>query len=276
MAVLVALAASLMWGASDFLGGTASRRLRALEVYAIAQAIGLVFIAILLVGAGEAGELGPVLVPGTLAGVLAFVGMISLYRALAIGPMGIVAPTASLSVIVPVAYALVRGESPSSLQMLGILLAVAGILLACGPELSNPNGLTPLLLAGLTAVTLGCSLIFMAEGSKVSALATMTVLRVAAIVLCAAALLALRWRLEVRRRDLAPLAAIGVLETGANVSFGVASTLGLLAVTSVLASLYPIVTAVLAAVILRERLRAVQYAGVACAMAGVFLIALMG
>ena len=275
MSALVALAASLMWGTSDFLGGTLSRRLRPVEVYAVAQVIGLLLLAIGLVVTGELALLGDVAVPGLMAGVLAFVGMICLYQALAIGPMGIVAPLASLSVIVPVGYALIGGESPSPLQMLGILLAIAGIVLACGPELSNPNGARPLVLAVVTAVTLGTSLIFMARGSEVSALATMTMLRVAALGLCVLAILVMRWRLEVRPRDMPAIAGIGVLETGANVSFGVASSLGLLTIASVLSSLYPVVTAILAAVFLRERLRPVQYAGVGCAMVGVVLIVLM-
>lgn len=274
MAVVIALAASLMWGTSDFIGGAASRRLRPLEVYAVAQVIGLVVLWIVLLVAGEASAVPDVLVPGAIAGVGAFVGMIALYRALSIGPMGIVAPTASLGVIVPVAYALVGGESPAPLQMLGILLALAGILLACGPELSSPNGLTPLLLAGVAALTLGGSMVFMAQGAATSALATTTVLRIVAILLCVGAILIMRWRLQVTRRDLPSVTAIGLLETGANVGFGVATTLGMLAITAVLASLYPVVTAILAAVVFRERLRPVQYAGVVCAMAGVVLIAM--
>ena len=70
--------------------------------------------------------------------------------------------------------------------------------------------------------------------------------------------------------------AIGVFDAGANVAYGVATTLGLLSTTAVLGSLYPVVTAILAAIVLHERLRAVQYAGVAVAMAGVVMISAGG
>ena len=97
---------------------------------------------------------------------------------------------------------------------------------------------------------------------------------VATIALAALILLVTRRTGGVRRRDLPMLTTIGVFDAGANVLFGVATTLGLLSVTSVLGSLYPVVTAILAAVLLKERLRPVQYAGVAFAMAGVILLGL--
>lgn len=272
MAVLLALASAGMWGTADFIGGVVSRRVRPLEVYGLSQIAGLLLMVVVILVTGESGSIPDVLGPGIATGVIGLVGMIAMYQALAIGPMGVVSPIAALGVIVPVAYALLLGESPRALQVLGIVLAIAGILLACGPELSSPSGLRPLLLAGVAAVSFGTAFIFMAEGSRTSAVATMTVVRVVAAGICVLAILGLRWRLQARGTDLPLIASAGVMEATANLGFGVASTIGLLAVTSVLSSLYPVVTVVLAAVVLRERLRPVQYAGVACAMVGVVLI----
>jgi drug/metabolite transporter (DMT)-like permease len=276
MAVLLALAAAFMWGASDFLGGALSRRLRALEVYGLAQMFGLALMAVVVVLAGEVERIPDVWGPGIGAGVVGLVGMVAFYQALAIGPMGVVSPIAALGVLVPLGYGVLRGESPSSLAVLGIAASVVGILLACGPELTRPQGLRPLLLAALSAVCFGTAFIVMAAGSEVSAAATMTVMRITTVAVCAVAWLALRWRIQATRRDLAPIASAGVLESGANLTFGISSTLGLLSITSVLSSLYPVVTALLAAVVFRERLRVVQYVGVAFAMTGVVLITSAG
>ena len=113
----------------------------------------------------------------------------------------------------------------------------------------------------------------MAEGSKHDALMTMTGMRVVTVVIFAVILLFVRNVGGAKRRDAGPLIAIGVLDAAANVTFGFATTMGLLSVTAVLGDLYPVVTAILAAIVLKERLRPVQYAGVAVAMVGVLLIA---
>ena len=198
--------------------------------------------------------------------------MISFYRALSIGPMGIVSPLVALSVLVPVAFALLRGEAPGSVQVLGIILAVVGILLASGPELSGAESARPLILAGVAAIAFGGMYITMAEGSKTDPLMTMTGMRVTTVVIFAVVLLWVHNLGGVQRRDLLPLAVIGIFDAAANVAFGIATTMGLLSTTSVLGSLYPVVTAILAAVFLHERLKAVQYAGVAAALAGVVMI----
>lgn len=276
MAVLLALASALMWGASDFLGGAVSKRLRALEVYGLAQAFGLAVMVVLILVTGDLVHISDVWLPGVSAGLIGLVGMVAFYRSLAIGPMGVVSPIAALGVLVPLGYSLLRGETPSGLAFLGIAAAVIGILLACGPELSSPQGMRPLILAAIAAVSFGTAFTLMAAGSEVSAGATMTVMRVTTVVVCAGVWIALRWRLQATKRDLPPIAAAGVLEAGANLTFGISSTLGLLSITSVLSSLYPVVTAVLAAIVFRERLRAVQYLGVAFAMVGVVMITAAG
>ncbi len=276
MFAVLALLSSLMWGTADFLGGSVSRRLPALAVYGISQAIGFVALVTVATVTGSWGtDLGywPWAI---VSSVLGLIGMVAFYSALSIGPMGIVSPLVSVSVVVPVAVALIGGELPTSLQILGILAATIGILLASGPELSGAESARPLMLAGIAALAFGGMYVTMARGSEVSALMTMTGMRVVSVVMFAVILLYARNIGGARPRDLVPLAAIGILDASANVLYGVATTLGLLSTTAVLGSLYPVVTAILAAVILRERLRAVQYAGVAVAVAGVLLISASG
>jgi drug/metabolite transporter (DMT)-like permease len=165
---------------------------------------------------------------------------------------------------------------PGGLQILGIIAAVVGILLANGPELSGAESAKPLILAGVAALGFGGMYLTMAEGSVYSPLMTMTGMRVTTMVMFAVILLWVRNLGGAKRSDTLPLVVTGVFDAGANVAYGVATTMGLLATTAVLGSLYPVVTALLAAIVLHERLRAVQYAGVAVAMVGVVMISAGG
>lgn len=276
MAALLAVVSSLMWGAADFLGGVMTRRLPALAVYGLSQAVGFVFLVIVATAVGG-WSADPGYWPWAIgASLLGMCAMLAFYQALSIGPMGIVAPLVALSVLVPVAVSLLRGEMPEPLQVLGIIVAVVGILLASGPELSGAESAKPLILAGVAAVGFGGMFVLMAEGSKHDPLMTMTGMRVTTVLIYAVIFIVARNVGGAQPRDALPLVVIGVLDAGANVMFGFATTLGLLSVTAVLGDLYPVVTAVLAAIFLRERLRGVQYAGVAAALTGVLLIAAGG
>lgn len=273
MAALLALLSSVSWGTGDFLGGVLTRRLPVLAVYCLSQLSGLALLLVVAVATrawtAPTGYL-PWAVAASVAGMLA---MTAFYTALATGRMGIVSPVTSLSVVVPLAVGLlVKGDQPAPAQVLGLLAAVAGVLLASGPELSGEGTGRPVFLALVAAAGFGVMFVGMAEGSAYSPVMTPLVMRTTSIVLSGAVLVARRSVGGVGRRDVAPLLAIGVLDAGANVLFSVATTLGLLSLTSVLGSLYPVMTAVLAAVFLHERLRPVQYAGVAVALTGVALI----
>jgi drug/metabolite transporter (DMT)-like permease len=276
VAVFLALLSSAMWGTSDFLGGLTSRRLPPLAVYGLSQAVGfVVLIVVATVTGGWSAEPGywPWAIAASAVGMVA---MLAFYRALSIGPMGIVSPLVSLSVLVPVAVALLRGETPGPIQILGIIAAIVGILLASGPELSGAESARPLILAGVAAIGFGGMFVFMAAGSAHNPLMTMTAMRITTMLIFVVVLAKVRTFGGAVPRDLLPLAVIGVFDASANVAFGYATTVGLLATTSVLGDLYPVVTAVLAAIVLHERLRAVQYAGVAAALAGVMLISAGG
>jgi drug/metabolite transporter (DMT)-like permease len=186
--------------------------------------------------------------------------------------MGIVSPLVSLGVLVPIAVGLIQGERPGSIEYLGIGLALAGILLASGPELTGAESAQPLLLATVAALAFGGMFVLMAEGSVHSPLMTMTGMRITTVLLMALVLLRVRSLGGAQRTDVPVLVGIGVLDVAANVTYGFASTLGMLSTVSVLGNLYPVVTAVLAAVVLRERLRPIQYIGVVVAIVGVLTL----
>lgn len=276
MAAILALVSSLMWGTADFLGGVTSRRLPVLAVYGISQAAGF---AILMVWTAIAGAWGgdQGFWPWAIASsILGMGGMIAFYSALSIGPMGIVSPLVALSVMIPVAFGLLRGEAPASVQVLGMIVAVGGILLASGPELSGAESARAVLLAGMAGACFGGMYILMAEGSRIDPLMTMTGMRVTTVSIFAVILLRARSVGGARPADLPALAAVGLFDALANVTYGFATTMGLLSTVAVLGSLYPVVTAVLAAVFLHERLKPVQYAGVVAALAGVLMISAGG
>lgn len=144
VAVVLALVSSVMWGAADFLGGVISRRLSAVVVVAWAEAIGLVICTV--AAFAVAGWHGPFdwLWWGVAAGAAGSTGLCCYYIALASGTMGVVSPIASLGVSVPVFVGFLTGEAPGVLQVSGIVVAIVGIVLTSGPELSGERHCDPL------------------------------------------------------------------------------------------------------------------------------------
>jgi drug/metabolite transporter (DMT)-like permease len=281
----LALLSSLLWGTSDFLGGTAARRIPVPSVIGVSQLVALLGLVPLAAAIGALDEPRAYVVPGVLAGLAGVAALACFYRALAIGTMGIVAPVAALGVVVPILAGLVSGESPSALQVAGMAVAVVGVVLASGPELSGDGrgGATALLLAGASALGFGVVFVLLAEGSGGedgtlgAVVMTLLTMRLTSVVVLSGLLLATArsrgWEVGVRRGDLVLLVTIGVFDVGANGAFAVASQSDLISVTAVLASLYPVMTALLARQFHGERLRGIQLVGVAAALLGVVLLA---
>lgn len=276
MASLLALLSSILWGAADFYGGNLSKRYQALAVTAVSQAFGLLTgVIIILVSSSW---LMPTLdwdnyfLSGVLAGLFGFVGLISFYSGLATGRMGVVSPIASLSVLIPLTIAFISGEKPSNIQILGMSIALFGAVCASGPEFKGGFAAKPILLAVVAAVGFGFAVTFIAKGSASSAIMTMTSMRFTTFII--AIILFIRYRTfgGFTKKDLPILILIGGADFIANLLLGVATTKGLVSLAVVLASLFPIVTALLAFKLLHERLHKVQYLGVAFAIMGVALI----
>ena len=187
--------------------------------------------------------------------------------------MGVVAPVAASGSALPVLWDVARGVVPPPLQVAGLVLAVVGAILASGPDLRS--GRITAAVAALTlfsAVTYGVTMVIL-TGDADRPAQTLAGFRVASVVLAVVLVVATRSVGGIRRSDAATLGFVGVADTVANVCLVLAAGRGQAGVVVVLASLFPVVTAVLARVVHDERLRVVQVVGVAAAVAGVVLIA---
>ncbi len=270
----LALLAALFLGIADFLGGVLSRRVAQITVLVLSQVVATVAVLprVLLEPIGA--DALPAFGWGALSGLGAAVGVSALYRALAIGTMGVVAPISALGVLVPVAAGVAGGDAPGVLLIVGMIIAVVGSVCASGPEgRGRGGGAKPVLLALVAAAGFGTNNLAVAWGSAHDISATLLSNVVTTLVLYLAALAVLRTAPRARGRDLIGIVAIGVLGLVANLCFAVASDSGMLSVVAVCASVFPAVTAVLGWWFLKERLLPVQVAGVVLVLGGVALVA---
>jgi drug/metabolite transporter (DMT)-like permease len=276
LAVALGLASSLAWGVSDFLGGFKSRKLNLLSVLLISQAMGLLPIALIVVLRGESLPDWPEPLWAALGGLAGLIGLASFYRGLAVGAMSVVAPISGLSAVIPVAVGLSTGDRPGALQGIGIVLALAGVTLASrekqeeGAETRLATGVG---LALLSALGFGCFFVGLDAGSEDDLLWALLFVRGASFTALVVTGLVLRPPLALDRGDASALVAIGVLDVTANGLFAAAANEGLVSLVAVLGSLYPVVTILLARVVLDERVQPLQQVGVATVLSGVALIA---
>jgi drug/metabolite transporter (DMT)-like permease len=277
VAALLALLSSALWGSADFLGGLTARRLPAMAVVGWSQAVGLCAITVAAAVSGELSASGGWLGWSMLAGTAGAAGLVAFYTALSSGTMGVVSPLAALGVVVPVAGGLAAGDQPRALQVLGMVLGGAGAIAAGGPELSGRTlrsaEARSVLLALTAGFFFGVALLAIQRGAESSPLMTMVGMRLTSVLVFAAVGLAVRSLGGVRPPDLPVIVAIGVMDVSANLVFALASTRGLDSVVAVLGALYPVVTVVLGALVLRERILPVQRVGVVVALGGVALLA---
>jgi drug/metabolite transporter (DMT)-like permease len=274
LALVLALGSSIVWGAADFSGGSLTRRLPTFAVTVVSQGAGFVALVVAVGIRGSVG--GGSFALGLLAGVGGGAGLAAFYRALSLGTMSVVSPIAACGAVVPFGISLATGERPAGVAVVGAAAALAGAVLASVEEhrsASRERG-RAVLLAVLAAVALGLFVYFLGLGSRHGdALSTLFGARVGSLALLLTAALVTRARLRVPRAWLLPVAAVGLADVTANALFAVASSHGLLAIVSVLGSLYPVVTVVLAHALLGERLTRTQRLGVAVALGGVAAIA---
>src|SRR4051794_10633981 len=275
-AIALGLAASLSWGVADFFGGIQARRMAVVAVVLGSQLAGLVLAAAVVAIRGEAPPGGDFLIYAALSSVGGILGLTAFYKALSIGAMGVVAPLSSTAAVIPVVVGVATGDRPSALQAAGVAVAIGGVILASREAPEEAKG-SPAVSRGvgfalISAVGFGCFFLAMNRASDDDVLWAVTVNRSVSVSLLALALLATRPKLGIRPADVRILALVGVLDISANGFFALGSTKGLVSVVAVLASLYPVITVILARVVLGERLRAIQRIGAAAALAGVALI----
>ena len=276
VAVALGLAASVSWGLADFIGGTKSRALDVLAVLVVSQGVALVLLLVAVALRAEGPPGGESLLYAAGAGAAGVAGLAALYRGLAVGAMAVVAPIAALGAGIPVVVGVATGDRPGVVQAAGILLALAGVALAAREE--TPEGGAARLavgagLAGAAALGIGLFLVGMDAAGDEDVLWALTAARFTSVMLVGLAVLTIRPDVAATRPHLGAIAAIGLLDLGANALFTLASTEGLVSVAAVCSSLYPVVTIVLAASLLGERVRPVQGAGIALVLLGVVAIA---
>ncbi|MDI9833482.1 DMT family transporter [Streptomyces sp. KAU_LT] len=283
MTALFALATSLLWGLADFGGGVLTRRTPALTVVVVSQAIAAAVLGVIVLATGAWSEAGPRLWWAVAAGLVGPVALLCFYKALALGPMGVVSPLGTVGVAVPVGAGLFLGERPGLVQTAGIAVAVLGVVLAGGPQLRGaPVQRRAILLTLVAAFGFGTVFVLVAEAST-TITGLFLALFVQRVVNVGAGGVALY--VSVRRgapalpdgafpwHSLPALAFVGLADVAANGTYVVAAHHGPVTVAAVLASLYPVVTALAARGVLRERLAGLQAAGAGLALVGTVLLA---
>lgn len=275
MVALLALGGAVSWGVGDFFGGLASRRLAVLTVLAVSQAIGLAGIALWVVVAGDPVPGVSELLPAAGAGVAGAIGLGALYRGLAVGAMGIVAPISAASPLVPLAFDAAHGLVPASLQWLGIALVLTGIVtLSREPSADGRRRVAAGAgLAVVAALGFGLFVVGIDAGADESAPWAVVAARSASVLVVVVAALLSSTSLRPPRTLLPTLVAIGIFDTGANVLVAAATTHGAAGIVAVLSALYPVVTVLLARIVLGERLSASRRLGGVVAIAGAALVA---
>jgi len=345
IAAVLALAASLVWGTSDFAAGYMGRRTTVWGVVLLTQIAGLTATAVVVLVLGHPFPPAAGWVPGMLAGLSGLVAVVSFYTALSIGVMSLVASISSTGIMVPVLVGLVRGERPSLIQYAGMALAVCGVVLAsreprrntltgpqgdeddvivatgpagalvaphhelppedgpaaelsptCGGSLAarpaaavptatrpsrlraaifRPRSATTLsfVLALVAAVAIGASYVGMDAAADYDSYWGVFLMRATSSPLVLLTFLIVRPTLGVSPRHVLPILLVGIGDTTANTLFAVASTHGYLSVVSVLGYLYPVVTVLLAHIVLHERLAPVQRVAAGAALAGAIMVA---
>ena len=196
MASILALFSSVLWGSADYLAGNLSKKFKPIAVTGASQAFGLLIGVILVLVSGS--YIAPNLswdgyfLPALGAGIAGFLGLVSFYSGLSTGRMGVVSPISTLSAVIPLTFAFLSGERPTSIQILGMAVAVIGAFCASGPDIVKGLPIKPLLYGLGAALGFGIALALMAQGSKTSSLLTMTSMRVASVSFCI--LLAIKFR----------------------------------------------------------------------------------
>ncbi len=271
-AIVLALGASLSWGFADFFGPLKGRTLGALRTLLYVQASGLVAIAVIVAvrGRGPADWTALLAVPAAVSGTL---GLYAYYRGMAVGAMSVVAPIAGVSAALPVVVGVISGDRPSTLKVAGIVCALGGVYLAAHEPGGTGGGLAAGVgLALLAALGFGGYFPFMHAAGRADFWWASLFFRMTSTSVILSSVAIRRPALAVRKSDLPLLVFVGFGDMFGNLLYAAASSRGLVSIVSVLASLYPVVTVLLARAVLTERVARTQEGGIVLTLAGVALI----
>jgi drug/metabolite transporter (DMT)-like permease len=281
LALVISLLASVSWGSTDFLAGLASRRVAVPVVLLGVEGVGLVLIGLVILATGESPPPAATLAQGAAAGVVGVTGLGLFFYALTLGKMGVVAPVSACGAALPAVVGLATGDPFSGALAVGLVCALAGIVLvsleAEHEEQAHhtQRGGRAIAFALLAALGFGGYYVLFDGVADESVPWGLVAARGLPVIVLIGVVLVRRLTLP-RGGVRGLIAGAGALDITATTLYGVALTQGSLSVVSVVGSLFPVTTVVLARVVLKERLRRVQAAGVVLALGGVALIAAGG
>jgi drug/metabolite transporter (DMT)-like permease len=273
--VVLGLAAALLYGVGDFAGGIASRRTGAVTVLLCSYPVGALLMAAMLpVFPGHLDARSALF--GTVGGAAGLLGVVLMYSLMTIAPINVISPvTAVLAAIVPIVVGVGIGERPPVTAWFGIVLGLGAVVLVSRTTEDHPHGrirIRTLLLALASGVGFGFYFVFLARAGDDSGLWPLVVSRFASAALIVPIAQARGAFHAVRGRTLVVVLVAGACDALANMCFLLASREGLLSLASVLTSLYPVTTVILAIWILREHASPVQRVGLALAAGSIVLI----
>jgi drug/metabolite transporter (DMT)-like permease len=274
LVVFFGLIAAISWGAGDFSGGFASKRANVYSVVLITQLVGVFLLAASAHLMKE--EMPPFggMLWGAVAGIFISIGLLALYRGLSQGRMGFVAPiSAVVAATVPVIYGSFYEGLPAVHQMVGFALALVAVWLIAGGEDKNSKiERTDLILPLIAGMGFGLFFISIDKVSDTAVFWPLTAARIAAVVTLIV-FIALSKQVYLPPKNVLPVIIVaGIFDTGGNTFFALASQAGRLDIASILSSLYPAGTVLLAWLILKERMSLKQWIGVATAMIAIVFI----
>ena len=258
MADLYAVLSSILIGTADFAGGFFSRRLSVYAVIGVSTTVAAIVFFAMGVKAGGATFTTADIEAGLVTGVTVLLGTILYFKALTKGRMGVIGGIVTMLVLVPIFFSVLHGESLSTKTIIGIVLTLGGAILLGYPEMRGGTAVSAIAMAVGAAFMFGLSQVALDLGAKNDTYSVLFISEVFQAVVIGCLALATRSTGGVTRKDLFPLACIGLADAVAVSLFAAATKTGDLAVVSVLASLDPIVIALLAMVILKERLLLIQ------------------
>jgi drug/metabolite transporter (DMT)-like permease len=267
------LAAAASWGSADFSGGMGSKGSNTFGVVVVAHTTGLLAMLTLALLTGEPIPSHAALLWGAAAGVLGGFGLVALYRALAIGQMGINAPVAAvITGALPVLFGIWKQGLPAPIQFAGFALALVAIWLIALPSggLGRPKGLGLAIIAG---IGFGFYLICSQQAASEAVYWPLAAARTASVIEMLIIILATRQDWKPSRNLLPYMIVAGLLDSFGNTFFMYAVRHGRLDVATVLSSLYPAATVLLARLLLKEKISTVQTSGIITALIAVPLIA---
>jgi drug/metabolite transporter (DMT)-like permease len=274
LATTLALTSSIVWGVSDFLGGLLVRRHPLLPFLVVSQGAGVLTLAAATMATGTPLD-GEALGFGAIAGVLGAFSVLFFFQAAALGTLSVASPLLASGSVVAFVLAVVGGESVGVLAIAGAAVTFGGVFLTSVGEPARGDEYRAGLVFALAApVALGLFLYLLGRASDLGgSLAAVLGARASSFLLLVLAAAALRSHVRrVGGKGLAAMLGQGIGSATALLLFGTAASIGLISIAAILSSLYPVVTVLLAYLLLGERLRGPQFAGVPLVLAGVALV----